>query len=146
MDSADLQLQQIEHVCDRLYNATNEHERADAQRSVLALSENAEHIPLCRHVLDRSHSSFALHVAASALTRLVCAHWNGFAPSTRLEVGVARARSRVSRTRRATSPRAFFFAPPASPRARRARARARLFTAPPFRPLVSGARRCDTTR
>ena len=31
MDSADLQLQQIEHVCDRLYNATNEHERADKQ-------------------------------------------------------------------------------------------------------------------
>ena len=66
MDSADLQLQQIEHVCDRLYNATNEHERADAQRSVLALSENAEHIPLCRHVLDRSHSSALLIERSSA--------------------------------------------------------------------------------
>ena len=53
MDSADLQLQQIEHVCDRLYNATNEHERADAQRSVLALSES-------HAVTYRKHTDFGL--------------------------------------------------------------------------------------
>ena len=135
MDSADLQLQQIEHVCDRLYNATNEHERTDAQRSVLALSENAEHIPLCRHVLDRSHNSFALHVAASALTRLVCSHWNGFAPSTRLEVGVA---ARALLARRAFA-RGFARASRAPPPPCPPRARARCVHIP-FR------HRCGTTR
>ena len=82
----DPQLQAIELVCERLYNATSEAERAEAQRQVLTLSSSTEYIPQCRAVLDHSRSVYALHVAASALTRVVTVHWNSFAASTRLEV------------------------------------------------------------
>lgn len=52
------QLQQLESLCEVLYNSGNEQQRQEAQAQLLSLQSSADFIPQCQHILDRSQSKF----------------------------------------------------------------------------------------
>lgn len=79
-------LQQLEGLCETLYNSSNETERQQAQEQLLSLQSSAEYIPRCQYILDNSHSSYALFVAANALTKLITQFWNNFTVTERVDV------------------------------------------------------------
>jgi exportin-7 len=79
-------LQQLELLCDALYNSSSESERQQAQQQLLSLQSSAEYIPQCQYILDHSHSSYALFVAANALTKLITQYWNNFSVAQRVEI------------------------------------------------------------
>jgi exportin-7 len=79
-------LQQLEGLCDALYNSSNETERQQAQQQLLSLQSSAEYIPQCQYILDNSHSSYALFVAANALTKLITQYWNNFTVTQRVDI------------------------------------------------------------
>lgn len=80
------QLQQLESLCEVLYNSGNEQQRQEAQAQLLSLQSSAEYIPQCQHILDHSQSPYALFVAANALTKIAQQFWNNFTPPQRVEL------------------------------------------------------------
>lgn len=80
------QLSQVESLCEVLYNSGNERDRQNAQQQLLSLQSSAEYIPQCQYILDNSHSSYALFVASSALTRLITQYWNNFSVPQRVDI------------------------------------------------------------
>lgn len=79
-------LRHVEHLCEVLYNSTNEQDRQSAQQQLLSLQSSAEYIPQCQYILDNSKSPYALFVASSALTRLITQYWNNFSVSERMDI------------------------------------------------------------
>ncbi len=79
-------LQQLESLCEVLYNSSNEQDRQSAQQQLLSLQSSAEYIPQCQYILDKSQSSYALFVAANALTKLITQYWNNFSVAQRVEI------------------------------------------------------------
>ena len=50
------------------------------------MQSSAEYIPHCQYILDNSSHSYALLVAATALTKLITTHWNNFTAPQHVEI------------------------------------------------------------
>ena len=46
----------------------------------------ADHIPQCQYILDNSKNAYALLLAATALTKLITAHWNNFNAAQHIDI------------------------------------------------------------
>lgn len=79
-------LQQLESLCEVMYNSGNEQDRQDAQQRLLSLSSSVDYIPQCQYILDNSNSSYALFVASNALTKLITQYWNNFSRAQRVDI------------------------------------------------------------
>uniref|UniRef100_A0A061RU54 Ran-binding protein n=1 Tax=Tetraselmis sp. GSL018 TaxID=582737 RepID=A0A061RU54_9CHLO len=67
-------LAQLEHLCERLYNAQSASEREQAEGSLRAFGLSTEYIPQCKAILDSSSSPYAQMMASSSLLKLVTEH------------------------------------------------------------------------
>jgi len=69
MDQA--QMQQVESICQRFYNATSEEDRRVANQQLMNLGLQ---VAQCLHLLEHSNQEYALMVAASCLVDLAMLH------------------------------------------------------------------------
>ncbi|KAL9235176.1 hypothetical protein vseg_009963 [Gypsophila vaccaria] len=67
-------LQQLEAMCERLYNSQDSAERAHAENTLRCFSMNTEYIPQCQYILDNSLTPYALMLASSSLLKQVTEH------------------------------------------------------------------------
>ncbi|KAK9733076.1 hypothetical protein RND81_04G041800 [Saponaria officinalis] len=67
-------LQQLEALCERLYNSQDSAERAHAENTLRCFSMNTEYIPQCQYILDNSLTPYALMLASSSLLKQVTEH------------------------------------------------------------------------
>mmetsp|Transcript_37395 Transcript_37395/g.101259 ORF Transcript_37395/g.101259 Transcript_37395/m.101259 type:complete len:212 (-) Transcript_37395:3071-3706(-) len=84
MDPASLA--QVESLCDIFYTNQGSPEWANAQQQILMLQSSADHIPQCQYILDNSKNAYALLLAATALTKLITAHWNNFNAAQHIDI------------------------------------------------------------
>lgn len=77
-------LQQLEILCERLYNAQNAAERQQAEATLRVFGVSTEYIPQCKAILDSSNSPYAQLMASSSLLKLVTEHT--LSTSMRLEM------------------------------------------------------------
>ncbi|CAM9672331.1 unnamed protein product [Heterosigma akashiwo] len=80
------QLQQVESLCEVLYNSADQNARNHAQQQLLSLQSSAEYIPQCQYILDHSGSAYALLLASTSLTKLITTHWNNFSVPQRVDI------------------------------------------------------------
>ncbi|XP_021714703.1 exportin-7-like isoform X2 [Chenopodium quinoa] len=64
-------LQQLEALCERLYNSQDSAERAHAENTLKCFSMNSEYIPQCQYILDNALTPYALMLASSSLLKQV---------------------------------------------------------------------------
>lgn len=69
------QLAQLESMCNALYNARSEAERAQAHQTLLPLVQNPQCMPQLQFVLAHTSSPHALIFAATGLMKLITSHW-----------------------------------------------------------------------
>ncbi|XP_021733851.1 exportin-7-like isoform X1 [Chenopodium quinoa] len=67
-------LQQLEALCERLYNSQDSAERAHAENTLKCFSMNSEYIPQCQYILDNALTPYALMLASSSLLKQVTDH------------------------------------------------------------------------
>ncbi|XP_074310718.1 uncharacterized protein LOC141646709 [Silene latifolia] len=67
-------LQQLEALCERLYNSQDSAERAHAENTLKCFSVNMEYIPQCQYILDNALTPYALMLASSSLLKQVTEH------------------------------------------------------------------------
>lgn len=67
-------LQQLEALCERLYNSQDSAERAHAENTLRCFSMNTEYIPQCQYILDNALTPYALMLASSSLLKQVTEH------------------------------------------------------------------------
>lgn len=67
-------LQQLEALCERLYNSQDSAERAHAENTLRCFSMNTEYIPQCQYILDNALTPYALMLASSSLLKQVTDH------------------------------------------------------------------------
>ncbi|XP_010694655.2 uncharacterized protein LOC104907423 isoform X1 [Beta vulgaris subsp. vulgaris] len=67
-------LQQLEALCERLYNSQDSAERAHAENTLRCFSTNSEYIPQCQYILDNASTPYALMLASSSLLKQVTDH------------------------------------------------------------------------
>lgn len=67
-------LQQLEALCERLYNSQDSAERAHAESTLRCFSMNTEYIPQCQYILDNALTPYALMLASSSLLKQVTEH------------------------------------------------------------------------
>ncbi|XP_021857908.1 uncharacterized protein [Spinacia oleracea] len=67
-------LQQLEALCERLYNSQDSAERAHAENTLRCFSMNSEYIPQCQYILDNALTPYALMLASSSLLKQVTDH------------------------------------------------------------------------
>uniref|UniRef100_A0A7S1SV05 Exportin-7/Ran-binding protein 17 TPR repeats domain-containing protein n=1 Tax=Tetraselmis chuii TaxID=63592 RepID=A0A7S1SV05_9CHLO len=70
-------LQQLEALCERLYNAQTAVERSQAEGALRVFGASTEYIPQCKAILDSSASPYAQLMASSSLLKLVTEHTVG---------------------------------------------------------------------
>lgn len=80
------QLQQVENLCNALYNGTSTSQRTEAQQQLLMLQSSAEFIPQCQFILDNSSQPYAQLLASTSLETLITQFWNNFTVEQKLEV------------------------------------------------------------
>eukprot|EP00611_Tribonema_gayanum_P000066 TRINITY_DN1003_c0_g1_i5.p1 TRINITY_DN1003_c0_g1~~TRINITY_DN1003_c0_g1_i5.p1 ORF type:complete len:1118 (+),score=547.47 TRINITY_DN1003_c0_g1_i5:341-3694(+) len=80
------QLAQVESLCDALYNAANEAQRASAQQQLMSLQSSVDYIPQCQYILDNSQNPYARLLASNSLTQLITQHWNSFSVPQRVDI------------------------------------------------------------
>jgi len=66
-----MDLQNLERMCERLYNASDPGERSAAEQALLCFSTNTDYISHCQQILDESQSPYAQLLASSSLVKLV---------------------------------------------------------------------------
>ena len=64
-----MDLQNLERMCERLYNALDPGERAAAEQALLCFSTNTEYITHCQQILDESQVSSVARGVIVAGTR-----------------------------------------------------------------------------
>ncbi|KAL8162040.1 hypothetical protein V2J09_013529 [Rumex salicifolius] len=64
-------LQQLEALCERLYNSQDSAERAHVENTLRCFSFNSEYIPQCQYILDNALTPYALMLASSSLLKQV---------------------------------------------------------------------------
>lgn len=79
-------LQQLEHLCERLYNAQDPSGRSHAESMLRVFATNPEYISQCKTILDASESPYAQLMAASSLTQLVTDAGAGVDAQVRLDI------------------------------------------------------------
>ena len=62
-------LQQLEAMCERLYNSQDSAERAHVENTLRCFSVNTEYIPQCQYILDNALTPYALMLASSSLLK-----------------------------------------------------------------------------
>ncbi|CAI9102605.1 OLC1v1000900C2 [Oldenlandia corymbosa var. corymbosa] len=67
-------LQQLEVLCERLYNSQDSAERAHAENTLKCFSVNTDYIPQCQYILDNALTPYALMLASSSLLKQVTEH------------------------------------------------------------------------
>mmetsp|Transcript_24027 Transcript_24027/g.60483 ORF Transcript_24027/g.60483 Transcript_24027/m.60483 type:complete len:1061 (+) Transcript_24027:348-3530(+) len=70
-------LQQLEGLCERLYNAQTASERSQAEGALRVFGMSTDYIPQCKAILDSSASPYAQLMASSSLLKLVTEHTVG---------------------------------------------------------------------
>jgi exportin-7 len=80
------QLQQLENMCQALYNTTSEAERAQAHQTLLPLVQNPDCIPQLQFVLARTSSPHALIFATTGLNKLITSHWTSVSDQQKEEM------------------------------------------------------------
>eukprot|EP00927_Polykrikos_kofoidii_P043595 TRINITY_DN37677_c0_g1_i1.p1 TRINITY_DN37677_c0_g1~~TRINITY_DN37677_c0_g1_i1.p1 ORF type:complete len:1104 (+),score=161.54 TRINITY_DN37677_c0_g1_i1:42-3314(+) len=69
------QLVQLEGLCNSLYNARSEAERAQAHQTLLPLVQNPQCIPQLQYVLAHTANQHALIFSSVALSKLITSNW-----------------------------------------------------------------------
>ncbi|XP_068659491.1 uncharacterized protein [Aristolochia californica] len=67
-------LQQLEALCERLYNSQDSAERAHAESTLKCFSVNTDYISQCQYILDNALTPYALMLASSSLLKQVTEH------------------------------------------------------------------------
>ncbi|KAG9454969.1 hypothetical protein H6P81_007873 [Aristolochia fimbriata] len=67
-------LQQLEALCERLYNSQDSAERAHAESTLKCFSVNTDYIQQCQYILDHALTPYALMLASSSLLKQVTEH------------------------------------------------------------------------
>jgi len=79
-------LSNVENLCDALYNAADENQRASAQQQLMRMQSSLDFIPQCQYILDHSSNPYAKLLASNSLTQLITSHWNNFTLPQRIEL------------------------------------------------------------
>ncbi|KAL4457497.1 hypothetical protein ABPG75_012362 [Micractinium tetrahymenae] len=69
-----LQLADLEGLCERLYNSQVPQERAQAEQMLRVFSTSTEYVAHCKAILDSSSSPYAQLLASSSLIKIVTEH------------------------------------------------------------------------
>eukprot|EP00913_Durusdinium_trenchii_P031544 g29536.t1 len=80
------QLAQLETLCNALYNARSEAERAQAHQTLLPLVQNPQCMPQLQFVLAHTSSPHALIFAATGLMKLITSHWTSVSDQQKEEM------------------------------------------------------------
>lgn len=80
------QLAQLESMCNALYNATSEAERAQAHTTLLPLVQNPQCMPQLQFVLAHTSSPHALIFSATGLMKLITSHWTSVSDQQKEEM------------------------------------------------------------
>ncbi|KAJ7976521.1 putative Exportin-7 [Quillaja saponaria] len=64
-------LEQLEVLCERLYNSQDSVERARAENTLKCFSSNSNYISQCQYILDNASTPYALMLASSSLMKQV---------------------------------------------------------------------------
>mmetsp|Transcript_8801 Transcript_8801/g.18815 ORF Transcript_8801/g.18815 Transcript_8801/m.18815 type:complete len:1064 (-) Transcript_8801:979-4170(-) len=78
------QLPQLEALCERLYNAQSQQERAQVEQMLGVFSQSVDYIAHLKAILDNSSSPYAQHMASTALLKI--ATENSLSPAVRAEM------------------------------------------------------------
>eukprot|EP00932_Pfiesteria_piscicida_P013302 SRR837773.24831.p1 GENE.SRR837773.24831~~SRR837773.24831.p1 ORF type:complete len:397 (+),score=122.12 SRR837773.24831:72-1193(+) len=84
MDAA--ALAQLETLCNALYNAKSEAERAQAHQTLLPLVQNPSCMPQLQFVLAHTSNPYALIFSATGLMKLITSHWTSVADQQKEEM------------------------------------------------------------
>lgn len=80
-------LQEVEVLAAQLYgSATSNEQRAEAERQLSVFSNNPEMLDQARMILETSQQSYAQHLAATAMSKLLTANWGRFSDQQRIDM------------------------------------------------------------
>ena len=67
-------------------SATSNEQRAEAERQLSVFSNNPEMLDQARMILETSQQSYAQHLAATAMSKLLTANWGRFSDQQRIDM------------------------------------------------------------
>jgi len=80
-------LAEVEALAAQVYgSATSNEQRAEAERQLSVFSSNPDMLDQARMILETSQQSYAQHLAATAMSKLLTAHWGRFSAQQRIDM------------------------------------------------------------
>ena len=78
---------EVEALAAQLYGSeTSNAQRAEAERQLSVFSSNPEMLDQARMILETSQLSYAQHLAATSMTKLLTANWGRFSAQQRIDM------------------------------------------------------------
>lgn len=83
------QLPQIEQLATSIYTATSNEEKKRAVEALQGFQKSLEYVGLCKLLLEKSNSPYALLFASSSLCEAITSNWNTFAQDPQSSVDLS---------------------------------------------------------
>lgn len=79
-------IQQLELLCNQMYEAQDAGTRVEAEKALVAFQESGDALTQCQMLLDRGQSSYSQLLAATTLTKLISKNVRGLSLRQRVDI------------------------------------------------------------